>query len=119
MFGLGQATEIWPGKISSLGRNGYAGEGRRFVNDCGLDMCLWLPPFIVGSTLLSSSGLPSVLSSETAQERYTIVDEINHIQSFDQFMKIYQRSYSSYEEQQYRQSVFLANLGRTSKPFHR
>ena len=98
---------------------GYAGEGKRFANDCGLDMCLWVPPFVVGSSLFSSTALSSVLSPDSPQERYTIVDEINHIQSFDQFMKIYQRSYSSYEEQQYRQSVFLANLGRTSKPFHR
>ena len=98
---------------------GYAGEGKRFANDCGLDMCLWVPPFVVGSSLFSSTALSSVLSPDSPQERYTIVDEINHIQSFDQFMKIYQRSYLSYEEQQYRQSVFLANLGRTSKPFHR
>ena len=97
---------------------GYAGEERSFVNDCGLDMCLWVPPFVVGSSLLSSSGLPSVLSSDSAQERYTIVDKINSIQSFDQFMKVYQRSYSSYEEQQYRESLFLANLGKTSKQIY-
>lgn len=77
-------------------------------------MCLVLTPlvpfipFLTGG-LLSPPG-PVSPPQQGAQQNQPTVENPNDIQSFEDFMSQFGRTYSSSAEQAYRQDVFLLNL---------